>query len=463
MRSLLAALFAFGCQTHADEIVRWRMTPTNIEYRVLHKEGAVTMVELFVKRPGHLQDVKESLTFKSSSEARRVFDRLTKDFDTGTPPGNPQQKSDPGAAVWIAENAWSEAWEDTYREWIKANATSDFLFDHGVATDCADVAYAYRMIFARIFSLPVALKLAGSTDFFTNESESEMWSNLPTDPDWDKDRRFRRALNYLLRNTYTHTLMREFYPVAVNTKYLNSGAVFLDLYDVESGHTQLVRTLITDDPNSPNPLRMLASTVPREVRKLFEYGFHGYEDFPLAGERGFFRFRWAVRSQSGYSVTAPEQMPGYSLEQFSDLEGDSLLTAILHRLLPGWSPDLIRAMRAAVAELSEKLLARVQIVQDGFAFCQTQDCAPGTPAWEIHSTPSRDRALTGIANQINDIYSAEGCEDECWNEFRLHFYDPITETDHGLINLYDAYWAFRDETVSSDPRDPIHRRWGFFN
>jgi hypothetical protein len=85
----------------------------------------------------------------------------------------------------------------------------EFFYKNKVATDCADVAIAARWIFARIHKMPAAQTLAEPNVLFSNESFRNAWSDLPTHEDWTQDQLFRVALDYVLDNTYTHTLWKD--------------------------------------------------------------------------------------------------------------------------------------------------------------------------------------------------------------------------------------------------------------
>src|SRR3989338_7894754 len=88
--------------------------------------------------------------------------------------------------LWTAEKTWDLEAEKKYQEWVAANLNEDFFFNLGIKTDCADIAYMLRWIFARIYKYPMGSTLAGSGALFTHESMKAEWRNLKTDPEWFK-------------------------------------------------------------------------------------------------------------------------------------------------------------------------------------------------------------------------------------------------------------------------------------
>jgi len=114
--------------------------------------------------------------------------------------------------IWtVGLNRWTVEEECRFGKWVDENITEDFFIRYRIPTDCADVPYAIRWIYARIAHLPAAAitkngKLIGHW--------SRDWKHLPTHPDWHQDKRFRAALHYLVSETWTGTLPRTPIPSA---------------------------------------------------------------------------------------------------------------------------------------------------------------------------------------------------------------------------------------------------------
>jgi len=57
--------------------------------------------------------------------------------------------------VWtVGDRRWSVEEEIRYGKWVEENIIEDFFIRHKIPIDCADVPYAVRWIYARIFISP---------------------------------------------------------------------------------------------------------------------------------------------------------------------------------------------------------------------------------------------------------------------------------------------------------------------
>lgn len=455
--------------THAEsKNIRWKELPNNeIQFWIFHQEKGLYFVDEFKKAPNRFQEKIKSISFKDIDKALEAYEKI-KAISSATAPL--KLRTDPefyteitGSVVWETKYQWNESWEIKFKDWLEANADSNFLKRYGIATDCADVAFAFRWIFSRISGLPAGNHLMGSNQIFTNESMLVGWKYLPTNSLWYRDQRFLAALNYVLNNTYTHSLMGDAYPIAINKNSLNGGSFFLNLYDSETGHTQFIPSVILD-PSHPEPIRILASTVPKAVRDLEEYGFQGYGDTPNEGVTGFIRFRWPVKTSSGWALERAERMPNYSLEQFSSdfMNGyDDVAIAAIYRMMPNWSPDYKKALKSRVELLIRRFQSRVKVVTDGYNYCSTHGgCREGSSSWEIWSTPSRDLALENLGINVTDLYWNSSCDVSCKNELSSKLGTVITTVNGRRISLGDAMIIWENEEYSSNPNDSIPARWG---
>lgn len=358
--------------------------------------------------------------------------------------------------LWTAQNEWSWEWEVRYSEWL-ATLTKTYLHDNNIATDCADVAYAYRWIFARMNSLPAGNRLAGSNILFTNESMRRSWRNLPTHSDWRQDQRFRAALDYLLDLTYTHSLFRDMYPIAIDPNAFIGGTVHLGLSG-QSGHTQVVtQTNYSDDTKMP--LEGMMSTVPRAVRVLAETNFT-FIGVSKPNETAFLRHRWIEQNNGSWRLRTATAMPNFSEEQFAeDFQGEesSFTLALLKRLNPNFQPRV--RVESGMQTILDQINERKAVVTDGYAFCSQNDCSPGTVAYENWSTPSRDKRLRNTVREILAYAVSVAGVDPSVMELWTGFLSSEAEVLSEQTKVAKILFANESKLMSYDPSDSEELRW----
>lgn len=436
-------------------------------YLVLYLEGRVWRVEEVLQRTDGWQDLISRHQFRSRTEAEKFQIQLQKrhgpyrvlspHFLAGLEPQVLR-----GGVLWPTTQTWSWEWEKKYSQWLTENMDAEFFKKHNIATDCADVAYAARWIFARIHGLPVANRLSGSGSLMTNLSLRAEWEKLPTAKNWSEDRRFRAALNYLLNMTYTHTLMRDSYPVAITPENFLPGVHHLDLHE-SSGHTQLVHRVDLTDSGLV-PYLIIQSTVPRQVRLLNESLFWG-RDLGTKGKSAFLRILWPQINGGTYSLAKPESMPGYSLEQFEPgfiREGrQNLMLEILLRLKPHLR--VVGLFDSGYKNLKEMFKARVPLVEEGYRQCSTQSCPPESALYDAWSTPSRDRKILEIIRQLDMLFWLPFSDTEKREVLEMMEREKNTVVvSHGgldyTLKMLDFIW--KQGMFSSDPNDGPELRWG---
>lgn len=363
-----------------------------------------------------------------------------------------QSRSD---VLWKATNAWDEAWEKKFGEWIDSSVDKSFMVKHKLSTDCADAMIAFRWIFARIHRLPAANTLSGGS-LFTNESFRSVWSSLPSHSDWDKDQRFLKALDYVLDSTYTHSLEKDSYPLKIDRQFFFSGTVHLSLNQT-SGHTMIVHKVAQSDREVP--FYVYYSNLPKTIRELYVQIYYGNR--PRIGFGGFMRSRWPTKAGGTWKLLDPKSHPAFSEEQYEESfapNGTSYALAIYRRLFPNF--DVLITLQALLDGLREQILQRVKIVEDGYAFCQVNDCSPGTVGDEDWSTPTRDqRILDGfdalsMFQMLDPSGSAQALSDKFLHTPLLSF-DGYDFTPNVFIQF-----ALRGRFASPDPRVAIESRWG---
>ena len=311
----------------------------------------------------------------------------------------------------------------------------------------------------RDHALPAGARLEGSGSLFTQDSLREKWAKLPQAADWYDDSRFRAALEYLLENTYSHTLIQEAYPVAIEARWLEPGAFQLELR-VNDGHASVIQALDISAP-ARSAMRLIYSTVPKEVRILRESGFWERTQ-PKTGEGGLLRFRWLERVGERWQLRAAVKMPGYSLAQYDPAfmgTARSFSEAVLKKIKPAFDP--VAHLEDGIQEARSLVLSRKEVVERGWDYCQKNPCAPGTSGWEDWSTPARDQRLGDTLRVVSDFVDEYALEIPSlrprWQQVLAETVFQLNET---LLTLGWVQEVWLKSEYSSDPRTSPISRWG---
>lgn len=361
-------------------------------------------------------------------------------------------KSETGSTLWAVSNQWDWSWELKFTEWVKAEIDPSWWRVHGLATDCADAILAARWVFARNNGLPMANRL-GAGNWFTQRSVKTEWETLPTAPEWFNDQKFLAALNYLMNFTFTHTLWKDSYPVAVNTSSILPGGYYLSLHG-NTGHTQFVYKVGV--ATSDVPLTTLNSTVPRDKRDLMEFLF--LETSTTENRSGFVRMRWPVWTADQVDLVPPEQMPNFSREQYAANfvrhPHNNFWQEVFYRLDP--AADYNRILLKIAKQLKDMFLARITVVDQGYKVCSASPCAKGSADYEAWSTPSRDERIYETITIFDQITSLT----MPGSDVRAVLHQQVLNLNGYDYTVLDLMGSWRMQVYSSDPNDPPSVRWG---
>lgn len=344
--------------------------------------------------------------------------------------------------IWVPKNTWSWEWELKFAEWIQNEVDVDFFQKNKIATDCADVMYGLRWIFSRINYLPAANRIMDNV-YFTNRSLKDEWKSLPTHAEWQKDKRFLKALNFIMSQTYTHTLYKDAYPIALNTEAIWPGAFNLIVHK-KSGHTMVIyRRFPASDGVK---VSIFASTIPKQVRILSESRL--YPATYKQNEIAILRMRWPTFNGDKVGLVNSEQMPFYSTEQFSGAVTN------INRILnpnPNWKIEY----EDLISSIKKLLEQRKVVVEEGFKACFPDKCKPDSVEYENYSTPNRDQRLAQAFHLLYQEVSSEDYPDlEVRNKTEVIF-----EIFNVKLTFDEALFFVGAPFFSSDPNHSIERRW----
>jgi len=450
--------------------------------KTITDDGCVLQIRLFpddfyfwltvTRRCGdELPDLVSERSFTSENLATQAYERESQKLDQshgasthyqfapGQTPAEPpkvpnltapQDAAAQATPLWVVQNQWNLEWEQRYAQWVTSEVDNGFFLEHGIATDCADVVYAVRWIFARQFGLPVKATIDGDVAFTQNSKKAE-WASLPTAEHWAEDQRFRAALEYLMKMTYTRTLPDDTVPVAINEANLKPGIIYLTLSSV-SGHAQLLSRV---DPKETPFLRFVSSTVPREVRELDGHGF--WVSRQPTSDEGFRRFVWP-------HLTKKSEMPGYSTEQYklSFLRKYlSFSQAVFDRL--GVKFDLVRRFSEGTLSMEQLLTERSSIVVQAQQVCGREGaCPPGSRDEDSYSTHSRDRRMRELLQHI-DLIASE-CQfrglDQCDKDRQRRIEVWTMNNGEQDMSVGVVTSVLRAGLIDSEATSSISARWG---
>ena len=423
-------------------------------------ENDLVEVNFYQQKKGDYQDlIKHQFVHKKDLASLVQSYEKTSDI----PVWNIEEGNDigPNNAIWEVKNSWSEYWENKYAEWLRREVDPEFFSRHKIAIDCADVGIGFRWIFARINALPVANTQAGSGNLVGHFSMKREWMGLPRANEWYNDQVFLAALDYAMTTTSTWSII--FYdglPVRIDSTGLKAGT-FIVYYQNNSGH---LRTIVENYFNRPNelPIYTYASTSPRELRNLYREPFID-QIWPLYRQREIMAFRWPVQDRYGrWSLMPREQDYRYSYEQFdTSLSGrySSLIQFILERTNPKYNPQNL--IRTSISDLKGYLEIRKKIVNDGYNYCVTNGCSEGSKAYDDWSTPSRDRQVLLKYTEMQNLLQAfETISPGIVQAWRDQLDNEVIQVEGRYLSLSYVRILFERGLTSSDPNQPILRRWG---
>ena len=426
------------------------------------EEGA--KLKFYSQNKGDYQDLISMQSFRNFIDARKYIERNYPNYiytqQLKKWPIDASVSDKKNNNLWVAQYAWSDEWENKYADWLKKEITADFYMKYNFPTDCADALIGFRWIFARTHSLPVANTVSDTGSLFGQFSMRKKWENLPTSYNWYDDQLFLAALNYVMDMTSTRTIMQtDGFHVGITKKGLRAGT-FIVSQTNGSGHMRTITENYFDEPGVM-PLFTHSSTAPREVRPLYRETFID-QAWPIRGTREIMAFRWPIVRGSSWSLTEKTNDPRYSAEQFSTaLQGQyySFIQFVLSRVKPSFDPYGL--VSTGTTDLVNYTTIRVKIVRDGYEFCRTHNCAPGTQAYEDWSTPNRDSKYLIKFNEMEDLIKAfDPANPGLYVSWINSLNNTVMDVEGYNLSLAQIKTLLEKKKMSFNPSDPILRRWG---
>ncbi len=236
------------------------------------------------------------------------------------------------SSVWEVENQWNKDWDLKYREWVKSDAIHRKMFTkrgtifYKFPTDCADLIYVIRLVFAYNNKLPYVL--TAPSDYKEEggilSQASSKWDNIQ-----DQTKRVKAFMHYVSQEKGTNSLVKDSFPLAV--KEITSGDFYVTRWKLiffgTNNHSYIIKEIARDG----NGL-FYASDAPREVRKLAKT--KKYPDFVYKSKPWGYR-RWRKPEHILMSERDIPTEEGLSYEQYDILKkvgADRALLEIRRRM-----------------------------------------------------------------------------------------------------------------------------------
>lgn len=396
------------------------------------------------------------------------------------------------AAIWEATNAWTEAHERAYADWVRAEFDKDYFHKpekttvFGLALDCSDAIYAMRIMYAYEHRLPFAIndptgkrrtlsneftKWDGYRETRREELDDGSWRTYKG-PEYTEADKVRAFIEYVGDVTSTLNLVQDTFPVALDD--IRPGDMFL----LPRNHAYIVK-----DIEPTGAMTTLSHSSPRAWRIMAEIN-----DFPAEAPVD-------AKRRDGYRRFKPIEMlrrpamevPGASDEQWTiaaRLDGDRDAFALA-------TQDALASIREPLEQKAARLFAslcdyaaqRVDIVNHGLNYLARMEENHGRQCMSIgeyaeYSTPGRDKKLAAQFRMLGSLRA-----DPAWNGSNFAekpvieaIFSPantMTEEQIGSfcavpfdirggrnMTLRELYRGLSAGRLVSDPHAPLEQRWG---
>lgn len=380
------------------------------------------------------------------------------------------------ADIWKHEREWEIKDETEFVNWVSSDNFNRRIFVDpqspyaNLATDCADVVYAARIIFAFEHKLNYrsfnSVKEDGVFWKKTISNNSNLFDKYPEGP-----ARVKAFITYLGKYSDTKFLAEEdSYPIAL--KDIKPG----DFYITEQtiGETIIRHTYVVKKVYPTGIFDLYYSTLPYMVREL-----KVHRGLPLVSfSREPFGFR---RFKAPYLINSIEKdLPSFSLEQYELLKkvGETNILAEVSKKIRTEEEGLAGRLDRLVGNLCRSLDDRIESINESQRFIKSIGGRCVTrPEYNNLSTPVKDQRIKSqiqvLANYWRAIVkekrqgdfsiekrsamnfligSSEGKAEE--HKKLCADYPQIPVTVKEFNDLFDA------GKISSHPNDTVAVRWG---
>lgn len=385
------------------------------------------------------------------------------------------------AAIWQDYNSWSMFWEQQYSNWMRSHHVREKMFTdrnspyYGINPDCADTAYALRIIFSYENKLPFAIiNPSGNRGLSPSlNNKSKKYDRLPSEL-----ARVKALIEEVGSSVGTENLTRfDSYPVSID--HIVPGSLFT--YKIDAQFKNSIRHAYNiKDINPVGSFDVIYSTQANQKIRGDLLRRKDFEFFNLPSDPwGFRRFKWPEHIGKPLSVI-PFEM-GASQEQFelaNRLGRSGFFRYVKQRLATAIENPSDRMDRLLEGVCFEGR-ARVGYVQDAINHLRlTGNRCMNYQDFDAFSTPARDKAIQEQFLKLRDALSEAV---RIGHTFTMT-YDIVNYIFNGIghsgieqvllkkcsisykpgqyITLRDYWLRSNSGRMSSHPNDSLEVRWG---
>lgn len=380
------------------------------------------------------------------------------------------------ADVWKSEREWMLEDETKFSAWIASDAFSKRIFVDvaspyiNLPTDCADVIYAARIIFA--FENKLHFK-----SFNPTKQDGNFWKKYITNNTnlFDKypegAERVKAYISYLGKFSDTKILAKEdSYPILL--KDIKPGDFYITEQDFNG--TQIRHTYIVKKVYASGIFDLYYSTLPYMIRELKSH--RGLPLFPFAREPfGFRRFK------APFVLDLLEkELPSFSLEQYDLLKksGPDNILSEISKSIRTEEEGLKGRLDRIVNNLCRSLNDRIEAVDESLRFVDSvKGRCVSRSEYNNLSTPVKDQRIISQIKTLSQYWRAI-IKEKKLSEFSagqiqgmnyLLGMAPQSESEHKKLcaefsniplTIFDFQRLYEEERISSHPNDSRKVRWG---
>lgn len=306
--------------------------------------------------------------------------------------------------VWKSEREWTKEDEAKFTTWVASDAFNKRIFIDpaspykNLATDCADVIYAARIIFA--FENKLHFK-----SFNPSKDDGNFWKKYITNNTnlFDKypegTERVKAFITYLGKYSDTKFLAEEdSYPIAL--KDIRPGDFYITqqiFNGTEIRHTYLIKKVYAS-----GIFDLYYSTLPYMVRELKVH--RGLPLFPFSQEPfGFRRFK------APFLSVDEKEFPSFSLEQYDLLKkvGPDNILAEISKSIRTEDETLKGRLDRLLGNLCRSMNDRIEAVEEALRYVDSiQARCVNRAEYNNLSTPVKDQRIMSQINTISDYWRA---------------------------------------------------------